>query len=217
MIASLAKIMMDGYYRTFHGLRLLLENEWLAYGHRFQFRMALGQTYSDTEESPTLLQFFDCIYQLTCQFPWAFQFKADLLVDLMDSILSCEYGNFMCNSYKERMQNNLYSTTPCAWTDWNLRMAQHINPAYSPNATAPILARLSVRRFSLWMEMYCRWDSWIVRHLQSEATPFETLPDVEDRYSSPSGSFRQMSVRGESFRGSMRDTSNSISLNDLNI
>jgi hypothetical protein len=70
MLVSLAKIILDPFYRTIQGFRILIENEWLAYGHRFQLRLGLGEVYeANNQRSPTLLQFFDCVQQIMVQYP----------------------------------------------------------------------------------------------------------------------------------------------------
>lgn len=47
-------------------------------------------------------QFLDCVWQLMEQFPCAFQYNERLLLQLHTHIYSCQYGNFLGNSQKER-------------------------------------------------------------------------------------------------------------------
>ncbi|XP_061903892.1 myotubularin-related protein 2-like isoform X2 [Entelurus aequoreus] len=69
-LTSLAMLMLDGYYRTIRGFQVLLEKEWLSFGHRFQLRIGHGdKNHTDADRSPVFIQFIDCVWQLTHQLP----------------------------------------------------------------------------------------------------------------------------------------------------
>lgn len=60
---------------------MVVEREWLEFGHKFADRCGNGVNCEDTNErSPVFLQWLDCVYQLYKQFPCAFQFNEAYLV-----------------------------------------------------------------------------------------------------------------------------------------
>ena len=80
-ITTLAKIMLDSYYRTIEGFQTLIQCEWIGFGHKFADRCGHGNGSNDpNERSPIFLQWLDCIYQLTFQYPDAFEFNEKFLV-----------------------------------------------------------------------------------------------------------------------------------------
>ena len=67
-LTSLASLMLDPYYRTIKGFEVLIEKEWLSFGHKFAQRVGHGEDrHSDTDRSPVFLQFMDCVWQMTKQ------------------------------------------------------------------------------------------------------------------------------------------------------
>ena len=80
-IIALAEVMLDPYYRTIDGFQVLVQREWIAYGHKFADRCGHGVGTNDpNERSPVFLQWLDCIYQLLFQNPTAFEFNEMFLV-----------------------------------------------------------------------------------------------------------------------------------------
>ena len=80
-IVSLAQLMIDPFYRTFKGFQILVQREWLEFGHKFADRCGLlGGCEDLNERCPVFLQFLDCVHQLLKQFPTAFEFNHAYLV-----------------------------------------------------------------------------------------------------------------------------------------
>lgn len=55
------------------------------------------------EVSPVMDQFLECVWQLSLQFPCAFEYNERFLLHLHDQVYSCQYGNFLGNCQKERV------------------------------------------------------------------------------------------------------------------
>lgn len=63
------------------GFQMLLEREWLHFGHKFSDRCGgAGAADDPNERCPVFLQWLDCVHQLTRQFPCDFQFNTAYLV-----------------------------------------------------------------------------------------------------------------------------------------
>lgn len=78
-ITSLVQLLLDPYYRSLEGFCVLVEREWLSFGHKFSDRCGFGP---DGEQSPVFLQWLDCLYQLINQFPTSFEFNSVFLVSV---------------------------------------------------------------------------------------------------------------------------------------
>ena len=92
--------MLDPYYRTIEGFEVLVEKDWVSFGHMFKTRTGWKSTnpFEEDKRSPIFIQFLDCVHQLLNQFPSEFEFNLRFLTDLAYYSRSGLFGNFLCDS-----------------------------------------------------------------------------------------------------------------------
>ncbi|KPI95563.1 Myotubularin-related protein 2 [Papilio xuthus] len=170
-LTALAMLMLDPYYRTLRGFQVLIEKEWLAFGHKFQLRIGHGdERHSDADRSPVFVQWVDCVWQLQQQFPTAFEFTERLLITIVDHLYSCRFGTFLFNTERERVKEEVKSKTVSLWSYINSRQDLYLNPLYwGPSGGVGAQAQYSrpqvvlvpvasLRIIKLWKALYCRWN-----------------------------------------------------------
>jgi len=158
-LVSLSMIMLDQYYRSLRGFMVLLEKEWISFGHKFGERTGHGlPNYSHDQRGPIFLQFIDACLQLLQQFPTSFQFNSNLLIFLLDALYSCQFGNFLCDSDKEREEACTQQETTSIWTYIVLNQSEFLNVFYRPNPHV-LFPNCSRARIVFWSEYYLRWNS----------------------------------------------------------
>lgn len=94
-VCSIVQLMIDPYYRTIQGFGVLIEKDWLQFGHQFLTRNGITNYANEKERSPIFVQFLDCVHQIINQFPTAFEFNLEFLRDLAFHTYSGVYGNFL--------------------------------------------------------------------------------------------------------------------------
>jgi myotubularin-related protein 6/7/8 len=208
-LSALSQILLDPYFRTLEGFIVLVEKDWLAFGHMFQLRSGFlnsekwfvtqndglagtaiqpnrnedgrgdalenalasakrffkksqsDEVDSDGElipfedsprgkkngngskdnpaddastrlkdTSPIFHQFLDATYQLLRQHPTRFEFNERFLRRLLYHLYSCQYGTFLYNNEKSRLQARIKERTRSVWDYFLSRREEFLNKDY---------------------------------------------------------------------------------------
>ncbi|XP_065919668.1 uncharacterized protein [Dysidea avara] len=168
-IVSLAQLMLDPYYRTMEGFQVLIQKEWLWFGHPFASRHSSNRSV----RGPVFLQFLDCVWQIQEQCPSAFEMNDKFLETLVDYSYSGLFGTFLVNQESDRHKNlipyldddgliTIDNSTVSFWA-WlamvNATEKTFYNEAYCPELyTGMISPECGVAALSLWTSYYCRFN-----------------------------------------------------------
>ncbi|XP_043983426.1 myotubularin-related protein 7a [Gambusia affinis] len=159
-VCSVACVLLDPYYRTLKGLMVLIEKDWISFGHKFTQRC--NHLAGDPKEvSPIVDQFLECVWQLMEQFPCAFEYNENLLITVHSHIYSCQFGNFIGNNQRERRELRVHEKTHSLWSYLWTNRAEFINPLYRQNhSQSQGLLRPSTAPycFKFWRGLYNRFD-----------------------------------------------------------
>jgi len=210
-LSALSQILLDPYYRTLEGFMILVEKDWLSFGHMFRHRSGflshekwftieneklergndgsaggnpfenairgarvLFNRHNDSNDSlnqlpdttgteaiseladvasptpvkagaaeemrvtkpgelsPVFHQFLDCVYQIHHQHPTRFEFSERFLRRLLYHLYSCQYGTFLFDSEKERVDAKAKQRTRSVWDYFLCRRQEFMNPKYDP-------------------------------------------------------------------------------------
>lgn len=263
-ISALSQLCLDPYYRTLDGFIVLVEKDFLSFGHMFRHRSGfLGSEkwfqvenervggaaeHSNTntnsgsggghamenslfaaakgffkqkneskdsldidpedvapgaptkgdkhgtkvkETSPIFHQFLEATYQILHQHPDRFEFNERFLRRLLYQLYSCQYGTFLYDSERDRVEARVSERTRSVWDHFLARRDAFTHPNYDPTIddNIPGKERLlfpDMRKVRWWPELYGRTDT----EMNGTATaPAPSLPKE-------SGALREPLVTG---------------------
>ena len=173
-LTSLAMLMLDSFYRSIEGFEILVQKEWISFGHKFASRIGHGdKNHADADRSPIFLQFIDCVWQMSKQFPTAFEFNEHFLITILDHLYSCRFGTFLYNCESARERQKVTERTVSLWSLINSNKDKFKNPFYTKEINRVLYPVASMRHLELWVNYYIRWNP---RIKQQQPNP------VEQRY-----------------------------------
>src|SRR5688572_7435861 len=123
-------MLLDPYYRTIEGFIVLIEKDWLSFGHQFDLRTGYDDSNDTSQRAPVFHQFIECVWQLTQQYPTYFQFNEYLLILILDQLNGCRFGTFLYANPYQRLQNKVKESTPSIWSFVYKMIDQFMNPFY---------------------------------------------------------------------------------------
>lgn len=210
-LSALSQICLDPYFRTIEGFIVLVEKDFLSYGHQFQYRTGFlssekwfhieneriggrhededGDKPNDTvsgaqrafgnallsakgfftkqnndsreslhvdsdgepiadvdlpngkkgkdksitkvkETAPIFHQFLDATFQLMWQHPTRFEYNDRFLRRLLYHLYSCQYGTFLFDNERQRVEARIEERTTSVWNYFLSRRKEFTNPDY---------------------------------------------------------------------------------------
>ncbi|KIJ35804.1 hypothetical protein M422DRAFT_118063, partial [Sphaerobolus stellatus SS14] len=182
-LSSLAQICLDPFYRTMHGFEILIEKDWVSFGHRFldrcghlsseKFFLTSNTNENggapDAAQAPVFHQFLECVRQIQRQNPKRFEFNQRFLERMHYHLYSCQFGTFLHNNERERHIGNNgktpYEATVSAWDWFNSpeEIEKNKNEEYDPSLDDPKSGDMGVllpnpKDVRFWHELYGRTD-----------------------------------------------------------
>lgn len=159
LVNALALVFFDPYYRTMKGLEVLIEREFISFGHQFKTRLANCQENAVNKKGyvPIFILFLDCIYQAMMQSPLSFEFNQRFIKKLAVHCQTLKFGTFLNNSDTERHLEHVNTNTISIWSYIkHYKKDKYLNELYIKDA-GPLDVNSMVSKLVVWKALYSRW------------------------------------------------------------
>ena len=157
-VCSLVQIILDPFFRTIEGFAVLVEKEWISFGHQFATRNGCDTNKDKIKErSPIFIQFLHAVYQITMQYPTAFEFNNYFLLFLSEEIYSNKYGTFLFNCEKEKIMNKAETSMVSIWSDIFYEKNKYLNDLYKP-INGILNIKGEVQYLTIWNDFFFKYD-----------------------------------------------------------
>lgn len=160
-MCALSQQLIDPYYRTIEGFCVLIQKDWLSFGHQFHLRFGqYDRNHDEKQRSPVFIQYLDAVRQIMIQFPQHFEYNHELLLYIAEELYNHKYGTFLgnCELDREQLKVNL---TESMWTYVMLERRRFTNKFYNPVATRDIIEQIPLTApicMHEWHEYLFKWS-----------------------------------------------------------
>ncbi|CAA88884.2 Phosphatidylinositol-3,5-bisphosphate 3-phosphatase MTMR3 [Caenorhabditis elegans] len=216
-VTTLAKIMLDEYYRTVKGFEELIRRDWIAFGHKLYDRqlVAFGNWGTSDERSPVFLQFLEAVRHLQREQPTLFQFTHAYLIKLAKHAYSGLFGSFLFNSHKERREamEKCKGTLVDIWRFIGPHNEEYVNQSFDEHYTGAVKpVNVSVINLRVWHEVFADEEEHYTqifspkeeRPLSGCTTPMNTSTSTNLVKSKSSESINSLNVDGSAKESSQQ-------------
>ena len=157
-VCSLVQIILDPYFRTIEGFAVLVEKEWVSFGHKFSSRNGCDtKDKKQKDRSPIFIQFIHAVHQITMQYPTSFEFNSYFLLFLCQEIYTNKYGTFLFNNEKEKFNYKATSCMISIWSDIFYNKNKYINDLYKP-INGAINIKGELKYLNIWNDFFFKYD-----------------------------------------------------------
>ncbi|EKX39419.1 hypothetical protein GUITHDRAFT_89063 [Guillardia theta CCMP2712] len=154
-VSCLAQVLLDPYYRSFEGFQVLIEKDWVGFGHNFPLRLGYFSGEGRKMFSPIFIQWLDCVWQCMRMRPTSFEFNEKFLIAIAEASMQRRYGTFAFQSPCMATASRATERTVSVWTDLRARRSEFINPFYK-DSLRYLQLYFSEKEISFWSGFYLK-------------------------------------------------------------